>query len=176
MKSISSILIISMLIFIGCSATSTYFIKHDQSDYNELNEKLKGEKGKMVLMNGDIIVGEDINIGIDSTSWIERGPLTKSVATLEINYFTFINRGNGASAGAGYGFWAGAAAGLVLGITQRDQPGFKGAGEIGAVVLIFTVPLGGVAGAIIGLPIGFIVGGTDKYMLTDSLHYEESDY
>jgi phosphopantetheine adenylyltransferase len=46
-------------------------INYDQSVYDELNGKVEGEKVEITLLNGDVIVGENIIIGVDSTSWVE---------------------------------------------------------------------------------------------------------
>ncbi len=64
MKTISFILIISMIHFISCS--STYTFSHSKSAYDELNEELEGERGEITLMNDTVIVGENIEIWVDS--------------------------------------------------------------------------------------------------------------
>lgn len=65
-KLISFILIFSMTFY---CCTSTHLISHQQSTYDELNEKLNGEKGQIILPNNEVIVGENIKVGTDSTSW-----------------------------------------------------------------------------------------------------------
>ncbi len=196
MKTTFLILFISMNIFIGCSAKNTYLIEHDQTIYDMLSMKLMEQEGKMLLMNGEIVSGGDFNIGLDSISWIEKQkshyvevshggsrirvpagePLTKTIATSEIDYFTLINRKKGAQAGAATGSWVGAAAGVVWGLTLI---GTGRSGNMSPAILIFTIPFGGLVGAMIGLPIGLIVGGTDEYILTkipeDSTQVAESD-
>ncbi len=183
MKSTFLILFIFLNIFMGCSATNTHLIKHDQTIYDMLSMKLMEQEGKMVFINGEIISGDNFNIGLDSTSWIEKQisnskqvvtdgsskkvpagePLTKTIATSEIDYFSLINRNKGAQAGVGTGSWVGAAAGSLWGLTLV---GTGRSGNMSPAILIFTIPFGGLVGAMIGLPIGLIVGGTDKYILT----------
>ena len=185
MKSISWILLISM-IFYCC--TATHMIKHDQSAYDELNRKVEGEKAKITLMNDDVIVGENIFMEVDSTSWVEvekrktyslfrkRHEFDEkwSVPTLDIKKIDVGgNSGQGALGGLYYGFLIGASLGAIFGLiliagTDSDQ-------SIGGGAVLFTSALGGIAGAIVGLPLGLLAGGTDEYVLTDSTHFSESD-
>ena len=101
-QTISWVLLFSMIHFIACSAAKTYWIHHDRSTYDMLSEKINKKKGKMVLKNGEVIKEEDINIGLDSTSWIEmreplfvgapgRPPIKRTIATSEIEKFAIIN-------------------------------------------------------------------------------------
>jgi hypothetical protein len=69
-----------------------------------------------------------------------------------------------------YGFLVGATLGLVGGLTESEEKsGFFDLEPEEEVVMV------GIVGAIIGLPIGLLVGGTDEYVLTDSTHFSESD-
>lgn len=186
MKNTFVFLFVSLIIFIRCSGTNTHLIYRNQVSYNMLNLKLADEGGEIVLKTGDNILAEDLIIEIDSTSWTEEqkayskevipggsrikvpaGPsLKKSISTLDIDYLTFNNSGKGALSGAGTGFWVGAAAGGVIGISTIGGEYMNGE-EIGVEILIVTMPLGGLIGAILGLPIGAGIGGTDKYILSD---------
>jgi len=181
MKIIFWILLFAMIHFIGCSATNTYLIKHDQMTYDMLNRKLLEERGKMILKNGAIIKSGEIHIGIDSTFWKESAEprhikvsltegsektsqedfLTKTIVNSEIEGFSFINRGKGCSAGAGTGFLLGAGLGTVAGLAVK-----KGGEEGRGSALI--IPAVGAGGALFGLIIGAIIGGKDKYIFTDS--------
>ena len=186
MKTTYLIIFTSIIIFNGCSATNKYLIKHDQTIYDMLNVKLMEQGGKMVLINGDIIAGDDFNIGLDSTTWTEKQkspyvevsqrqnsikvpagePITKTIATTEIDYFSIINYNKGAQSGAATGTWVGAAAGAGWGFALI---GTGRSGQINAKILIFTIPFGGFVGAMIGLSIGWIAGGTDEYILTKTV-------
>jgi hypothetical protein len=44
---------------------------HNQVDYLELNETLDEEKALITLINDTVIVGKNVSIEIDSTSWFE---------------------------------------------------------------------------------------------------------
>ena len=83
MKTISFLFIISMIHFISCS--STYTISHSKSEYDELNEELEGERGEITLMNDTVIVGESIEIWVDSLSCVESNSETEMfIPTLDI--------------------------------------------------------------------------------------------
>ena len=109
MKTISLILLISMIHFISCS--STYKISHTKSAYDKLNKELEGERAEITLMNDTVIVGENITIGIDSSSWIEstkqntviKTQIIWSLPTSEIKEIAYTNNGMGAAKGAIYG-------------------------------------------------------------------------
>jgi hypothetical protein len=173
MKTISWVLLISMIHFIGCSSTKTYWIHHERSDYDRLNWKFKGKEGKMVLKNGDVIIQEDINIGLDSTSWIEmrdslyfgapgRSPIIKgTIATSEIEKFTFMNHSNGNSAGFGYGFLTGAVIGTVffVNLIEEEKPIEEGYEAVAILYGIVVIAGFGLFGGILGLPIGYAIGG-----------------
>jgi hypothetical protein len=185
MKTISTILLIAMINFIACS--STQFIGHDQSACEDLNGKVEGERVNITLTNDNVIIAENTFIGVDSTSWLEiiaekrgargYGQQTRwyegkkwSVPTRDVKKIDIGNCWQGALGGLFYGFLVGAALGLLGGLTHSDEKsGFFDPDPEEVVVMV------GILGAVVGLPIGLLVGGTDEYVLTDSTHFTESD-
>jgi len=67
-KTISWILLVSFIIY---SCSPTYTIRHNQSDYLELNEELEGKQTTITLVNNVVILGENVSVRLDSTSWLE---------------------------------------------------------------------------------------------------------
>lgn len=167
MKTISFILIISIIHFISCS--STYTISHSKSAYDELNEELEGERGEIILTNGDLVVGKNIKIWVDSLSCVESNSEAKMfIPTLDIKKIAITNHWRGAWDGFRYGALIGGVTGLIVGIAaglpfdpEEDGGGWGGA-KIGTLGLIFGI---GINAGLIGLPIGAIIGHTDKYVL-----------
>jgi len=174
MKVYSLILISSVTVFICC--TSTHMI--NPSAYDELNENVRKERVEITLLSDKVVVADSVNIKPDSASWMEvqkrrqrgyrqdkRWQKVKKwiVSTSEINKIEVGgNRMQGALGGIFYGFLAGASFGLIGGLTETgDESGFFNPEPEESAAMV------GVLGAIIGLPIGFLVGGTDEYVLQD---------
>ena len=144
------------MIFYCC--TSTHMRMHDQSAYDELHGLVEGETAKIVLMNDDVILGENIFMGVDSTSlvvveqwktysyvreWDEIGEIC-SIPTSDVKKIDIVSRGQGALGGLYYGFIVGASLGAIFGI--------------------IIISGGDDAGGRYDLPA--IGGGTDDYILT----------
>ena len=68
MKTISWLLLISMINFISCS--STYLVNNYKA-YDELNRNLAGKRAWIKFKNDDSIITKDVNVGVDSTYWNE---------------------------------------------------------------------------------------------------------
>jgi len=78
MKTISWMLMFSMVFY--CCYDS-YTILHNQADYSELNETLDDEKALITLINDTVIVGENVNVELDSIYWFEPAYTGKSTTT-----------------------------------------------------------------------------------------------
>ncbi len=160
-KSISLILLISM-IFYCC--TSTHMIKYDQFAYDDLNENLKGKEVSIILTNQDIKKGQNIEVMLDTTYWIEVHTVLKSrvpwiedstlinwsVSTSEIRGFNINNDLKAVINGAGAGFVIGAGLTYLL---------VKGENKYATSVL------GGLVGMLLGLFIGPEIGYTEEYII-----------
>jgi hypothetical protein len=148
------------------------------SAYDELNENVREERVDITLLNDKVVVADSLYIKSDSASWTEvqkrrqRGyrqdkrwhevkkwtVSTSKIKKIEVGG----NRMQGTLGGIFYGFLAGASFGLIGGLTETgDESGFFNPEPEESAAMV------GVLGAIIGLPIGFLVGGTDEYVLQD---------
>ena len=164
MKVISYLLLFSMVYYISCS--STHMIKHDQSNYNELNNELEGKEFSLTLINGRFYAGKDITVEKHFASWVV--DTTKYFApTSEVKKITVMSSSLGMTRGMGYGFLFGASIGTIFGIIvisdMSEDTGYSKAGIVGG-----AAALGGIACAIIGLPIGLASPGEMEYIFTDS--------
>lgn len=84
MKSISYILIFSILFFCACS--SNYMIKKGDLSLNELNKELEGKKASLKLTDGQEFEAENIVITKDSTFYIEsNSQIDQIVLTSNVN-------------------------------------------------------------------------------------------
>jgi len=146
-------------------------IKHDQSAYDLLNEKLKEQYAEIILNSGDLTHGFDVIIEIDSTSWIEtkidgkewvNTDVEISVPTMDISKVNFGSAARGAKEGLKNGLLGGALGGIfLLGAyhIEVDSTSF----EFKELLLI---PILAGVGAIIGITFGIINMGTEEYILT----------
>jgi len=131
---------ISIIFFISCS--STHFVNNEDSSYKEVNERLKGEKCTIELVNGEEIVENNIKVESDSTTVGERKISTKTIKEITIN-----NQGIGVLKGMGYGALSGFILGGVLYLGSMDES----YSELPLVVLpALGFALGGLFGGIHG--------------------------
>jgi len=166
MRNISSIFIFSVFYFC-CS--STHIIKHNQSAYDDLNKSFKGKEVSIILASQDIRMGQNIEVMLDTTHWIEfqivlksRIPwredstlIHRSISTSEIRGISINNDSKAALFGACAGLIIGASLSYIS--VQDDQSG---------QVESFTKPIvGGLAGMLLGFFIGPGIGYTEEYII-----------
>lgn len=133
---IHPIFFISVFFFISCS--STHFIKSDDSSFNEVNERLKGEKCTIELVNGEEIVENNIKVESDSTTVGERKISTKTIKEIVIK-----NHGTGALKGMGYGLLSTSILSGILYLSSKDEP-------YSDVVWVIYPPMGLALGGLFG--------------------------
>ena len=112
MKIMSWILLFSM--FFYC-CTSTHTVIRSQTAYDQLNKQLDGKKSKITLLNDSIVVAENINIGVRTSSWQEvqfkgrytqdkkTNPINRIIPTANIKNIITKQHGRGALEGFGIG-------------------------------------------------------------------------
>jgi hypothetical protein len=166
MKTISWILLFS-LIFYCC--TPTYTIRHNPSDYLKLNQALDEKKASITLINDTVIVGENVYVGLDSTSWLERASTGESttartVPTWAVKHVEFRSPLEGAAIYVILGALI-IGASLIFYYNAKEE---NSGSEAWAAYLIAY--LGGICGAIflIGGIGGSLVGDLERYTLTAS--------
>jgi len=178
MKIISLLLLLYPLHWISC--TSTQVMLQEEASYSELTEKLDGETVRISIYDEQEFSGEQINIGPDTTRWIQKKSdqaaginiytdgytIIKnwSIPTSEVNTVSTPYFGSHILDGMLIGGITGGAIGLIFSISQMDERSWTGK-EWGASTLIITVPAGFAAGAILGIPAGAAVKHTDKYII-----------
>jgi hypothetical protein len=178
MKTISSILLFSM-IFYCCS--STHMIMHEQSAYDELNDELRAEKGQITLMDNAVIIGENIVVGIDSTSWISNRISEDSIigiptqqaehciSTSEIRSIVFKDNSQGAWEAFGFGSIGG-----IFALIIAASGGYVGKGPASGPEIIGAITITALAGGIIGTPIGGLIGHEEKSVFHQYVDIEVS--
>jgi len=137
-------------------------IVRNQAAYDELNEKVEGKEGKITLKDENVIVTENINIGIDSTYCVNRVVPTSEVKTISLKY-----HGKGAWQGFKHGVLIGGTTGLIFGVAGVDWV----YGESMTISQVLEKVINGIIafgqiGGLIGLSIGAIKGHTEKYVLS----------
>ena len=119
----------------------------------------------MVLTDGQELQVRQLWVTSDFTYWIDQQikqqarPTYIAVATSQIKEVRFIRRGTGALQGMGFGFLFGAAVGFAAGedCSTTNKIFCLSRGDLATVL--------GVTSALIGLPIGAIIGHRDDYLI-----------
>jgi len=157
---IHPIFVISVFFYISCS--STYYVKNEDSFYKEMNEKLKGEIATVTLVNKQELVGKDIEVKFDSTSFDKI-----NIHTKDIKEITIKNHDWGIINGAGLGVLVGAAmGGMIYAATTTKKTGFVPSSGL----TVISLP---VLGLFSGVLIGGIVGDTESFIFPS--HKMESE-
>jgi len=152
-----------MILFSSCS--STYIIKHSQSDYAELNEELQGEECDMIVNRNENITARNIGIFRDSLYCIESNSDTEMVFhTSVIDKIIITENTTGALEGWAIGTLIGLGA---FGIIYLNNPKPKTSTEKGLTNLMLVGIAGN--GSLWGLVIGAIIGHDDIYIFETSL-------
>jgi len=120
MKTIFYILLLLMICF-SCTTINTF--NHSKSVLNELNEKFDLETVTIIKTNQEVIKGYDINVSIDSTTWLDSAQNIVIVPTSEINEIIYKSAWDGANDGGTYGFLTGAGVGLIALLTTSESGG-----------------------------------------------------
>jgi hypothetical protein len=157
------------------SCSSTYTISHTQSDYVELNETLDEEKASITLITDTVIVGENVNVRLDSTSWFEQafnGDWTniRTVPTRAVSHVEIRNSGQGFLNWWAISAWIIAVpAGIIWYNSWKESTDYdKDYEGLASVVAIFVgLGVGGMAGIPFGI-YGSQVGVPERYNLEAS--------
>ena len=166
---IHPIFVILVFFFISCS--STYYVKNEDSSYNEMNEKIEGKKVTVVLNNGEEISGSNVFVKSVLTSVDEI-----SIPTANINKITKTNHLLGAVGGAIIGATAGAGLGLIYDYARNisypyieyniwDEE-FKSEGSLSTKSDGEGAVIGGLIGIGSGVLIGVLNGPTDSFIFS----------
>ena len=137
----------------------------------EFNEIAEGKEAEIILSDSTEITATEVYLSADSLYW--SNPETKiktGVAKSEISKVMFTDMWLGGLEGAGFGFLSGGSGGvlLVAGLEAVGSELDDSAYTEGFVVF-------GVVGALIGFPIGAIIGHTSEYEIESSQQRENSN-
>jgi hypothetical protein len=157
MKTISWILLLSMILY---SCSSTYTISHTQSDYLELNETLDEEEVLITLINDTVIVGENVRVELDSTSWFEpaytaESTTTRTVPTWAVNHVEIRDGWKGFQMWWGVSTWIiGIPAAIIWYNSWKESDDYDEQGR--GIALLAAMGIGSAVGLVVGIPFGII--------------------
>ncbi len=163
MKTMQATLLLLIVCFVGCSSTHRLRLAHEE-DFASLNNRAFLKKVMVTFVDGRKIKVANLRMTSDSTYWNnpqikqQPSPTYMAVATSQIKEVRFIRRGESALQGMGFGFLFGAVVGYAAGEDCPPNAFICFPREEVAVVF-------GLTGALIGLPIGAIIGHRDTYII-----------
>ena len=169
MKKLLHILfLLSLFLVTACS--SSYVVSSSIKDTSvaEFNESADGEEAEIILSDNTEITAIEVYLAADSLYWFNTETKLKTgVAKSEISKVMFTDTWKGGAYGAGGGFIGG----VLLWIAVSDS--------VDANTQIDTYMGGlavfGVAGALIGFPIGLIYGYANEYEFQNAEQRENSE-
>jgi hypothetical protein len=111
MKNIISLILVGIILLNGC--TWKQVIPINDTNFDDLNDKLKAETVTIGLVSGNNIIGRDIQLSSDSTSWSElNSGKYHTVQTSTIRDICAMNRSRSGKIGlvvgliGGRGYWS----------------------------------------------------------------------
>jgi hypothetical protein len=177
MKAMSHVLIFSIIFLYACS--STYRLRDGDVTLDEFRGKIRKEKVTIISITGKEYSGYNLQVIDQQFYWDDsKSGNTRNIPVNKVSKIINKHHGQGALDGLGYGFLSGFTFGAIMGILATD-PDHKSGGMVdftptnyseGALGygLALAIPT-----ALIGLPIGAIVGHKDIYSIkaqTDRRH------
>ncbi|MFI5406315.1 MAG: hypothetical protein ACHQ1D_07355 [Nitrososphaerales archaeon] len=154
MKTISALIIFCFLLT-ACSSSYVVSSTDDDTSVDEFNESVQGEEAEIILSDSTVITATDLYLSADSLHWFN--PETKlktGVAKSEISKVMFTDTWTGGAYGAGAGMIGGASLWIAVSDSIENSQFVNYMGGLAAL---------GVVGAVIGFPIGLIVGYPIEY-------------
>jgi hypothetical protein len=177
MKNIISLILVGIILLNGC--TWKQVIPINDTNFDDLNDKLKAETVTIGLVSGNNIIGRDIQLSSDSTSWSElNSGKYHTVQTSTIRDICAMNRSRSGKIGLVVGLIGGGVIGVIIASSEEYEwldvveKGFRIAigqeGESKIMRYSSGIIIGGLAGGLLGYTIGTIVGSRDKYVITQN--------
>jgi hypothetical protein len=159
MKTISAIIIFCFLVT-ACSSSYVVSSSGEDTSVDEFNKSVEGEEAEIILTDSSVITATDLYLSADSLYWFN--PETKlkiGVEKSEISKVMFTDTWTGGAYGAGAGFIGGASLWVAVSDSIENSQFVNYMGGLAAL---------GVVGALIGFPIGLIVGYPIEYNFQNS--------
>ena len=163
MKTMQATLLLLIVCFLGCSSTHRLRPAHE-ADFASLNNRAFLKKVMVTFVDGRKIKVANLRMTSDSTYWNnpqikqQPSPTYMAVATSQIKEVRFIRRGRGAVDGMGFGL----PLGLIYGVSQAGEACANCLIPISAGEIVLGL---GIFGAILGAPVGAIIGHRDIYII-----------
>jgi hypothetical protein len=150
------------LCFLVTACSSSYVVSSSGEDTSEdeFNEFAEGEEAEIILSDSTEITATDLYLSADSLHWFNPETKLKSgVAKSEISKVMFTDMWTGGAYGAGAGFIGGMSLWVAVSDSIENSQFVNYMGGLAAL---------GVVGALIGFPIGLIVGYPIEYEFENS--------
>lgn len=146
-----------ILCFLATACSSSYVVSSSNGDtsVDEFNESAEGEEAEIILSDSTEITATEVYLSADSLYWFN--PETKlktGVAKSEISKVMITDTWQGGLRGVGGGFIGGASLWVAVSDSIENSQFVNYMGGLTAL---------GLVGAVIGFPIGLIVGYPIEY-------------
>jgi len=156
----------------ACSSSYVVSTSGEDTSREEFNESAEGEEAEIILLDSTEITATEVYLSADSLYWFN--PETKlktGVVKSEISKVMFTDTWLGGLEGTEIGLLSGGSAGILFGTI------FVGSAEADQITEWYAAWIFGygVAGALIGFPIGAIIGHTNEYEFQNNQQQENSD-
>jgi hypothetical protein len=154
MKTLFNIFIFYFLVTV-CSSSYVVSSSSEDTSVDKFNESAEGEEAEIILSDSTEITATEVYLSADSLYWFN--PETKlktGVAKSEISKVMFTDTWTGGAYGAGAGFIGGMSLCVAVSDSIENSQFVNYMGGLAAL---------GVVGALIGFPIGLIVGYPIEY-------------
>ena len=158
-----------LLCFLVTACRSSYVVSTsgDDTSVDEFNELAEGEEAEIILLDSTEITAIEVYLSADSLYWFNPETKLKSgVAKFEISKVMFTDMWRGSLRGAG----AGCLAGMLFWVAVNDSIQNSKISSYMEGLAAF-----GVVGALIGFPIGMIIGHTNEYEFENSQQLENNN-
>lgn len=160
-----------VVLFTGCSTTRTVTpTELDRDAFYDVNQTVRGRITELSLRDGREVVGVNVFVAPDSTSWYDRkAERTRVVATSSVERVRVLRTGRAALWGLGLGVAAGAAFGGARALYEGDDdPAADNLAMTGDRKLV-VYPFAHSAYAVLAsTPLGALIGSHDTFYFEPS--------
>lgn len=152
---------------LACSHTYVFDKAFPLESLKKINDRTKGKKGIIQTSDGRKHNANEINVALDSTSWLETKTNSyRTRSNSELSKIVVKDHGKGAVEGLGFGFLSGFAGGFAFGYLASSESGFFGR-EGGATIAGTAL---GLLGGFFGLIIGSVSGDQNTFKFNEGIN------
>jgi len=165
----------SIIMWNNLDATKNIITKPTALIHDIIYSDKSKKECKITLTNGDVYVGENIEIGLDFTSWYELNEKNKKIvkSKSEIHKIMYIDRSSAMEKGFAFGLLIGGGLGYLVG-AQNESGGSGGSGygpNISGGETAVGAIIGSLSGIILGVSYGAIRGDREIYILNPLIDF-----